>query len=108
MFDEIKDLRKKGKRPVIRLTPAARIVRPKLPHGRPRKYPPGTTMPERYRGRRGNGKPRCLAKGCTKTLRMHQEAACSDVCENRIINDALWRLKQCKVSLDRLIELYKD
>jgi hypothetical protein len=108
MFDEGKALRKKGKRPVIRLTAAARVVKPVRGRGRPPKWPPGTPMPLRYRGLRGKGKPRCLAKGCTKTLRMHQEAACSDVCENRIINDALWRLKQCKVSLDRLIELYKD
>jgi hypothetical protein len=108
MFDRVKELRKKGKRPIIRLTPAALIPKPVRGPGRPRKYPPGHPLASRYRGRRGKSRPRCLAKGCPNMLKINQEAACSPVCADRIVNDALLRLKQCGVSKAALVDLYTD
>jgi hypothetical protein len=108
MFDRIKELRKQGKTPVIKLTPGLFIPTPKLPRGRPRKYPVGEHVASRYRGRRGKHRPYCMAKGCDRELRIHQEAACSEACESRIINDALLRLKQCRVTKEELLNLYGD
>lgn len=108
MFDQVKALRKSGKRPVIRLTPAAIIPVEKRRRGRPRKFPEGTPLSVRYRGKRGRGRPTCMARGCYRMLRMHQEAACSDVCASRIINDALMRLKQCGVTKEQLLDLYGE
>jgi hypothetical protein len=41
-------------------------------------------------------------------LKINQEAACSPVCADRIVNDALLRLKQCGVSKAALVDLYTD
>ena len=108
MYDRVKELRKAGKRPVIKLTPGALVTVPKLPTGRPRKYREGESRAPHYVGCRGKSIPRCMAKGCRQMLRMHQAAACSDVCADRIINDALLRLKACGVKKDELLELYGD
>lgn len=106
MFEQVKELRKRGKTPVIKLTPGMFVPKPKLPHGRPRKYPPHEPVAARYRGRRGKNRPYCLAKGCRRCLRINQEIACSEACEARIINDAILRLHQCRVTKEQLLEMY--
>lgn len=107
IYTKAKALRKAGKAPVVELSPALRIPeKQKGKPGRPRKYPPGTDRGSRYAGRRGKDIPLCLAKGCHKNLRIHQLAACSEVCESRIINDAIYRLKLCGVSAEELLRLY--
>ena len=112
MYEKIKKMRQEGKVPLVELTPAARVPdRQNQPTGRPRKYPPGERgggIAYRYVGRRGKNRPQCMAKGCEKFLRMHQPAACSEVCESRIINDAIQRLKLCRVSAEELLKLYAD
>lgn len=106
MFDSVKELRKRGKRPVIRLTPAALVRTPKRAVGRPRVYPEGEPLAARYLGRRGNSRPRCMARGCRTFLKRDQEAACSQVCADRIVNEALEKLVQCRVTKKQLLELY--
>lgn len=92
-------------RSVVLLTPGQQIRREKTQEPR-RKYPPGYDYLQSYVGRRGRNKPRCLAKGCIKTLRVNQLAACSEFCQNAIINDAILRLKQCGITLSQLTALY--
>lgn len=106
--DHIKALRRQGKNPIIELTAAALIKTPKRATGRPRKYPEGFPLSARYVGKRGRARPTCGARGCSKSLRMNQRMACSDVCESSIINDAIYRLKQCGVTLAQLQELYGE
>lgn len=106
MFDKVKELRKQGKTPVITLPPGSFVPIPKLPRGRPRKYHPDDHRAARYKGRRGKNRPYCLARGCNKLLHVDQEVSCSEMCESRIINDALLRLSQCKVTKEQLLSLY--
>lgn len=108
MFDKVKALRKQGKTPVIKLSPGLLIRKQKLPRGRPRKYPPDDPRAARYVGRRGKNRPYCQARGCKRYLRVNQLIACSEACESRIINDAIMRLKECRLTKEQLIEMYGD
>lgn len=94
------------KRAVVLLTPGQQIRKDKTQQAH-RKYPPGYDYVQSYVGLRGRNKPRCLARGCVKTLRVYQLAACSEFCQNAIINDALLRLKQCGVTKEQLLTLYE-
>lgn len=108
MFDKVKELRRQGKTPVIKLPPGAFVPRQKLRPGRPRKYHADDPVASRYVGRRGKNRPYCLARGCNRPLRIHQVAACSEICEAQIVNDALLRLRQCHVTKDELLKLYDE
>jgi hypothetical protein len=112
VWNDVADILKAGKHPVINLLPSMFATLPKQPRpGRPRVRHPdrpcGHYRDDRAAGGRGKHPPRCLRRGCNKRLRVHQRGACCEAHADAVVNDALAMLRGVDVTRAELIEYYK-
>lgn len=112
LWDEVAEIVKAGRRPLVTLSPGMEIIRPKRPRrGRPRVRRPDRPYAhyrdDRVKGGAARTAPKCLKPGCTKRLRVNQRGACCPEHADAVVNDALMRLRAVDVTRAELLGFYE-
>lgn len=99
---QIAAMLRRGKRPVITISPGLQVVPPKRPRGRPRTRDPQNRYAH-FAAKHGSTYPYCRAKGCRNYLKMHQTIACSQECADQIFNYAMNLLRNIQASAEEIL-----